>query len=142
MMKKAFRRIAYAQLNSKQRENYNFAKLSAVMANYGFSLLRLSDDWNGADAIAVHVDGEQYLRIQLKGRGVALGKKYEGKNLWIACTDKNETWYVFPHDELRDFAKKAGLLNTRSWRVSGTFRRSEVTREIKDFVKDNGYLVE
>lgn len=140
-MKKPFRRIAYTRLNSKQRENYNFAKLSAVMADYGFSLLRLSDDWNGADAVAVHVDGEQYLRIQLKGRGVVLDKKYEGKELWIACTDRKGTWYIFPHDELRDFAQNARLLNTPAWRVSGKFYRPDVTKKIKKFMNDNGYLV-
>ena len=36
--------INYSDLNSRQRENYNFQKLSAVLADFGFATLRLSDD--------------------------------------------------------------------------------------------------
>ncbi len=38
--------IQYADLNSRQKENYNFQKLSAVLADYGYVTMRLSDDWN------------------------------------------------------------------------------------------------
>lgn len=140
-MKRPFHRIPYAALNSRQRENYNFAKLCAALADYGFTLLRLTDDWEGADALALHVDGKDTRRIQLKGRGVSLDRKYEGKGLWMACTDKNGTWYVFPHDELRDFAKKEALLNKPSWNANGKFRRPDVTKRIKAFMKGNGYVL-
>lgn len=43
------------------------------MADYGFMTIRLSDDWQGADFIAQHVDGVLFLRVQLKGR-LTLGK--------------------------------------------------------------------
>lgn len=58
-----FARIDYKNLNSRQQENYNFAKLAAVLADYGFTALRLSDDWKGADLIAVHKDGETDLKV-------------------------------------------------------------------------------
>ncbi len=61
-------------LNARQKENYNFQKISAVLADYGFVTLRLSDDWNGADFIALHKSGES-LRVQLKAR-LSFSRKY------------------------------------------------------------------
>jgi hypothetical protein len=52
-----FNRIEYESLNSRQREAFNFQKVSAVLADYGFITIRLSSDWRGADFIAQHVDG-------------------------------------------------------------------------------------
>jgi hypothetical protein len=60
-------RIKYEQLNARQRENYNYQNLSAVLADYGFVTMRLSDDWEGADLIAQHINGDTFLKIQLKG---------------------------------------------------------------------------
>jgi len=35
-------RIEYNTLNAKQKENFNFQKVSAVLADFGFMTLRLS----------------------------------------------------------------------------------------------------
>lgn len=43
--------IAYEHLEPRQQENDNFAKVSAVLADYGFMTRRLTDDWRGADFI-------------------------------------------------------------------------------------------
>lgn len=43
----SFERITYDNLGGKQQENYNFAKVSALFANFGFSTIRLTDDWHG-----------------------------------------------------------------------------------------------
>src|SRR5437762_2637158 len=59
-------KISYARLNARQKENYNFQKISAVLAEYGYVTFRFSDDWSGADFIAVHLSGD-VLRVQLKG---------------------------------------------------------------------------
>lgn len=32
-----FARVTYGQLNSRQQENYNFQKVAARMADYGFN---------------------------------------------------------------------------------------------------------
>jgi hypothetical protein len=61
-------KIDPTNINSRQKENYNFLKVSAVLADYGFNTMRLSDDWQGADFIAVHIDGETFLKVQLKSR--------------------------------------------------------------------------
>lgn len=92
-------KIEYKNLNSRAQENYNYHKLSAVLADYGYTTLRLSDDWQSADCIAIHRDGSS-IKIQLKGRFV-LNKDYMNKDLWVSFPAKNrDGWYLYPHDEL------------------------------------------
>jgi hypothetical protein len=86
------------KLNARQKENYNFQKISGLLADYGFIAIRLSDDWNGADFLAQHVDGKTLLRVQLKSR-LGIYKKYQGKNLWVCFPDRGD-WYLYPHDEV------------------------------------------
>ncbi len=95
-------KINYRKLNSRQQETYNFQKVSAVLADFGFSTIRLSDDWMGADFIANHIDGKQFMRVQLKGR-LTIDQKYQGKDIWI-CFHWLGTWYLYPHDEALDWA--------------------------------------
>ena len=71
------RRIAYSELNPKAKEMYNFQKVSAKLADYGFTTMWLNNDWQGADFIAVHIDGVTDLKIQLKG-GLAFDRRYIG----------------------------------------------------------------
>ena len=60
-------KVSYTKLNARQKENYNFQKISAVLAEYGFVTFRLSDDWASTDFIGVHYSGS-VLRVQLKSR--------------------------------------------------------------------------
>lgn len=93
-------RIDYKKLNSRQQENYNFQKIAAALADYGFNTIRLSDDWQGADAIAINIDNKSQLKVQIKGC-FTLDNKYIGKDIWIAFQDKqSKINYIFPHDEL------------------------------------------
>jgi hypothetical protein len=69
------RKIDPLRLNACQKENYNFQKISGLLADYGFTTIRLSDDWNGDDFLAQHADGKTLLRAQLKSR-LGIYKKY------------------------------------------------------------------
>ena len=103
-----FEKIDYRRLNARQKENFNFQKVSAVLADFGFVTLRLSDDWESADFIAVHLSG-RIIRVQLKSR-LAFYKKYHGKDLYIAFAEDGN-WYLYPHDHLLGLpirAKKIG----------------------------------
>jgi hypothetical protein len=100
-------------LNSRQIENYNFAKLSAILADYGFNTMRLSADWNGADLIAQHIDGSS-LQVQLKGR-FGFWQKYRGKSLYMAFPATNGEWYLYPHDELLQVVLPR-IESTPSWK--------------------------
>ena len=114
-----FKHISYGQLNSRQKENYNFHKVAARLADYGFNCLRLTDDWQGADFIACHVDGQTFLKVQLKGR-LCLDKKYLGKNIYIAFL-RDDDCYVYPHDELLTAIQVGGHMDEDSerWRDHG-----------------------
>lgn len=129
-----FERISYEQLNARQRENYNAAKLSAVLADYGFSTIRLSDDWQGTDLIAQHMDGQTFLKIQLKGRPVFY-RKYEGKDLHIAFPD-GDAWYIYPHDEvLGSLLRASNLGNTLEWNEKGKYVYPKLTKQLRDLVQ-------
>lgn len=115
-----FTRIDYADLNSRQKENYAYQKVAGVLADYGFVTMRLSDDWQGADFIAQHIDGQTLLRVQLKSR-MTIGKKYMGKYLYI-CFHENGIWYFVPHDEFVAWAlKNTKIGTTHSWKVNGGY---------------------
>lgn len=125
-MNHTFRRVDYRSRNARQQENYNFQKVSAVLADYGFTTIRLSDDWHGADFIALHCDGATVLKVQLKGRAT-ISTKYEGKGLYVAFP-VGPDWYVYPHDEWR-----AAVLSTtsvgasRSWLEDGEYHWSSLS---------------
>ena len=42
-------KINYSDLNSRQKEIFNFQKVAGVLADYGFNCIKLADDWQGAD---------------------------------------------------------------------------------------------
>lgn len=96
--------IKYKSLNARQKETYNFQKVSGVLADFGFATIRLSDDWQGADFIANHINGQQFIKIQLKGR-LTLDQKYQGKDIWV-CFRHREVWYLYPHDVALAWALK------------------------------------
>ena len=111
------KRIKYTTLNTKQKEIYNFQKLSSVLAEYGFNCIKLHDDWQGADFLAYHKDGNQTLKVQLKGN-LTISKKYVGKEIYMAFRVKG-TWYLVPHDEL----VKAVEQNAPSWLKSSSWNQ-------------------
>jgi len=84
---------------------YNFHKVSAKLADYGYTCMWLNNDWQGADFIAVHVDGVTDLKVQLKGR-LSFAKKYIGKEIYISFIDKNNDIYLYPHDEMLNIIVK------------------------------------
>lgn len=91
-------KINYNDLNLKAKEMYNFQKVSAVLADYGFTCMWLNNDWEGADFIAVHYDGFTTLKVQLKAR-MWFDKKYLNKDIYMCFREDDET-YLYPHDEL------------------------------------------
>ena len=113
-------RVPYNLLNARQQENHNFHKIAGRLADYGFNCLRLTDDWQGADFIACHMNGEDFWKVQLKGR-LAINKKYAGKSIFIAFLHKQDC-YVYPHDEFLEHAIESGALRESSnlWNEKGT----------------------
>jgi hypothetical protein len=133
----SLKKIRYADLNSRQKENYNFAKISGVLADYGFITMRLSDDWQGADFIAQHRDGP-FIKVQLKSR-LYFGRKYTGKDLYIAFSIKDE-WYLFPHDEvLEKVLSQTKIGRSLSWTNMGGYSFPKLTQQMKQVL--NSYKI-
>lgn len=116
-------KVKYSDLNNKQKEIYNYRKISAILADYGFDCVRLPDDWNKADFLAHHIDGKTMYRIQLKGR-FTIGQKYQGSDIMMAFpiserkSPEKKTWYLIRHTELVKLAgKHTKFLKTTSWKT-------------------------
>ena len=114
-----FELVPYADLDDRQKENHNFHKVAARLANYGFNSLRLTADWQGADFIACHIDGETFLKVQLKGRLVA-DKKYLGKEIRIAFIH-GDAAYLYDHDRFMAHLEANGHIGDDSviWHHDG-----------------------
>jgi len=132
-MKLHLKKITYEDLNSRQKENYNFHKVSALLADYGYSTIRLTDDWMGADFIAQHIGGDIPILVQLKGR-VTFDRKYEKKNLYICFFDGHDC-YLYPHDEiLGKILMDIG--ETDSWKVNGGYSWPTLSKKLKTLLED------
>lgn len=129
-----FRHADYHKLNARQKELHNFHKIAARLADYGFHSMWLSDDWQGADFIACHIDGATILRVQLKARMV-LDRKYLGKGLHIAFRD-GERIFVYPHDALLDWVRTRNLMDeTRTfWQDQGIRSWARLPSWAEDFL--------
>jgi hypothetical protein len=108
----AFKQIAYQELNSRQQEAYNFQKVSAVLADFGFITIPLSNDWNGADFLAQDRDGKTFFKVQLKSR-LTFDKKYIEKDIYVCFRDyESGCWYLYDHDELLKKVSPDGKIPT------------------------------
>jgi hypothetical protein len=122
------KRVRHHALKAKQKELFNFQKIAATLADYGFNCIKLADDWQAADFLAYHFNGNVTLKVQLKQR-VAKTKKYIGKDIWMACPHKG-CWYLIEHDRL--FAKVGECtkwLNAPSWKTKKHTPHAGSTRD-------------
>ena len=129
-----FDKITFEKLNARQQENFNFHKIAAVLADYGYTSIRLTDDWEGADFLAQHINGKHILKIQLKGR-LYFGQKYLGKNLYVAFRDGDQ-WYLYPHDELKkEIWDVASFERTNSWQTKKDYHFPSVPEKIRPLLE-------
>ena len=125
-----FIEINYKDLKPKQQEIYNFQKVSAVLAEYGFNCIKLADDWQGADFLAYHKDGSDTLKVQLKGR-VHIDGKYSGKEIYMAFPI-DEYWCVIHHDKLIDLVKEhTPWLNSDVWKNTKRYTSGSPNKKLK-----------
>jgi hypothetical protein len=133
-MSMQFKKIAYQDLNSRQQETYNFQKLSAVLADFGYLTIRLSDDWNGADFIAQHFETKEFLKVQLKSR-LTFDKKYHDTDLYICFMDGiSGYWYMYNHQEL--LGKVLGQIEqTETWRAEKPYHYPTLSTDMKKLLE-------
>jgi hypothetical protein len=121
-------RIRYEELNARQQESYNFQQASGILADYGFTTIRLTDDWQGADFIAQHIGGT-FLKVQLKGR-LTIDRKYQHRDIHI-CFRSERQWYLYPHDiVMEQILASTNVGNTESW-ANGLFTFPNLTKELR-----------
>ena len=118
-----FKQIKYSKLNSRQKENYNFHKVASKLADYGFNSMRLNDDWEGADFIAIN--DKEMIKVQLKGR-FSIDKKYLGKNLFIAFIEQDKV-KIYLHDKAVNIAPN-NIINSKSWKDNGLYNWSKTPK--------------
>ena len=124
------KKVDYNSLNARQQESFNLQKVSAIFAEYGYLVIKLSDDWNGADFIALEFNTDHYIKVQLKGR-FSFFKKYISKNIHICFQDKDSgIWYLYPHDELCEIVMKKSE-TTASWKDQGGYSFPVISGENK-----------
>ncbi|WP_083318484.1 hypothetical protein [Thalassotalea crassostreae] len=125
------KKINYSELNSKAKEMYNFQKASAKLADYGFTTMWLSNDWQGADFIGVHVDGVTDIKVQLKAR-LSLSKKYVGKNIYMCFIEDNYI-YLYPHDEILDLMEHR--ISDQTYITTGSWSTPKLSKQNKELLK-------
>ncbi len=134
-------KVAYDSLNAKQQESYNLQKVSSILAEYGYLVIKLSDDWNGADFIALGFESDKYpkehkfLKVQLKGR-LGFFKKYLNKDLYICFYyQKTESWYLYPHDKLCEMIMKKHE-DTIAWKNEEEYHFPNISKEYIEILEE------
>ena len=124
------KKIKYSELNSRQKENYNFHKVASALADYGYNSMRLNDDWQEADFIAVKND--EMIKVQLKGR-FTVDKKYLGKEIYIAfIEDGNIKFYL--HDEAVNILPQ-NIKDSISWSERGGYSWGKTPKHYDSIIR-------
>ena len=131
------RKVEYKDLKSRQKEVFNFHKIAAVLVDYGFNSIKLTDDWEGADFLAYQMlGGQETLKVQLKAR-ITIDKKYIGKGIWITFPHA-DSWYLILHDELvTKVGETTNWLNTPSWLKEGTYNSKSPNADLLSSLADH-----
>ena len=106
-----FKKVNYDELQAKQKEVYNYAKMAYILAQYGYESHRFVNDVGGADFLSVSLDGDVH-KIQQKGR-LTLSKKYYGKSITVAFF-QDDKLYLCDHDKIVDNLPES-TKQTKSW---------------------------
>ena len=124
-------KVDYSELNSRQREIFNFQKVAGYLADYGFNCIKLADDWQGADFLAYHKDGNKTLKVQLKSR-LGIARKYVGKSLYMAFPVSG-VWHLVEHDHLVSLVDKhTSWLVSESWLKEGAYTSHNPNKSLMD----------
>ena len=124
-----FKKVNYKDLNSKQKENYNFHKVSSKLADYGFNSMRLNDDWEGADFISINKD--EMIKVQLKGR-FTIDKKYIGKDIFISFLE-DEKVKIYKHDDALEVIPE-NVKISKSWSEVGNYSWGKTPEYFDDII--------
>lgn len=127
-------KVNYPDLNGKQKEIFNFQKVAAELADFGFNCIKLADDWQGADFLAYHKDGGDTLKVQLKAR-LTINRKYIDKDIFMTFPVKNN-WYLINHEELiKVIGENTSWLDTESWQTKGLYSSASPSKMLMEALR-------
>jgi hypothetical protein len=126
-----FEKVVYSELNAKAQEMYNFQKVSAKLADYGFTTIWLNNDWQGADFIGVHANGVTDIKVQLKGR-LSFSKMYIDKNIYM-CFISEDGIYLYPHDEVLNQLEHR--ISDKKYIKTGSWSTPRLTKQNKQLLE-------
>lgn len=132
-MKLDLTKVSYKDLNSKEKENYNYHKVASALAEYGYDSKRLNNDWQGADFIAVK--GNEMIKVQLKSR-FTLDAKYKDKDIYIAFVE-DAALKIYLHDEALKIAS-SNIIESESWRLRQRYNFNQTPKRYSDVIKEIG----
>ena len=124
-------KVSYKDLNSKQKENYNYHKVASALAEYGYDSMRLNNDWEGADFISVK--GDDMIKVQLKGR-FTLSEKYKNKDLYIAFIEDGII-KLYLHDEALAIAT-SNITDSKSWTENESYSMNQTPKHYSQVIKE------
>jgi hypothetical protein len=124
-------KVSYEDLNSKQKENYNYHKVASALAEYGYDSMRLNNDWEGADFISVK--GDDMIKVQLKGR-FTIDKKYIAKDIHIAFIEDGII-KLYLHDEALAIAT-SNITDSKSWTENGSYSMNQTPKHYSQVIKE------
>ncbi len=131
-----FERTRFDDLTARQKEVFNFQKIAATLADYGFNCIKLADDWQGADFLAYHINGTTTLKVQLKSR-VTIDQKYCGKDIWMTFPHEGY-WYLIEHDRLIDKVREhTNWLSSDAWKIGHLFHSASINAGLLESLAEN-----
>lgn len=127
-----YEKVTFDRMGLKEKEVYNYYSFAVKLAEYGFQLVPVHNDWKGADLIAISKHQTDLLKIQLKG-SFYLDRNFIGRDIFIAFVYENE-YYLYPHDDI--YSKFKYKLTDKKWIKNGTYFSTKLTKEIRSFLEE------
>jgi len=93
--------------------------------------LRLNNDWQGADFIAIN--SEDMLKIQLKDK-FTVDKKYIGKEIYVAFIENNSI-KLYDHDEAVKMLVD-NITNSKSWSEKGGYSWGQTPKIYSEIIRE------
>ena len=129
-----FARVDFDKLNTCDKRQYDYFKVSAALADYGYFSQGLLTADEHEDFIACNYSGTFQLSVLLKSR-LTLASNLEHQKLHIAFYERGY-WYVYPHDDVLTFAcQTSAITNTTSWRQKGIYTFPQLTEKYRHFLE-------
>lgn len=131
-----FRKLRFYIQNKTEFEEFDLFNLTEewfrmLWLCLSFNSMRLNDDWQGADFLAIK--GDEMIKIQLKSR-FTVDLKYLKKDLYIAFIE-NKVAKIYNHDKAVKILPEK-TKETASWKESGSYSWNKTPKYFEPIIKE------